>query len=76
MRQALGIAEDQLVIGHVGRFDPQKNHKFIVDIFQAVRKQNPKAILLLVGNDSSDGGKGIHQKVEQVRMVHQGNGIR
>ena len=69
MRQKLGIAEDQLVIGHVGRFDSQKNHKFIIDIFQAVREQNPKAILLLVGNDSGDGGKEIHQKVGRLKLT-------
>lgn len=69
MRQTLGIEDDQLVIGHVGRFDPQKNHKFIVDIFQAVREQNPKALLLLVGNDSGDGGKEIHQKVKQLGLT-------
>ena len=69
MRQTLGIGEDQLVIGHVGRFDPQKNHKFIIDIFRAVREQNPKAVLLLVGNDSGDGGKEIHQKVEHLGLT-------
>ena len=69
MRQTLDIAEDQLVIGHVGRYDPQKNHKFIIDIFRAVREQNSKAILLLVGNDSDDGGKEIHQKVEQLGLT-------
>ena len=69
MRETLGLAEDQLVIGHVGRFDPQKNHTFMIDIFQAVRVQNPKAILLLVGNDAGDGGKDIHQKVEQLGLT-------
>lgn len=69
MREALGLAEDQLVIGHVGRFDPQKNHKFIIDIFQAVHQQNPKAVLLLIGNDAGDGGKEIHQKVEQLGLT-------
>lgn len=69
MRRTLGIAEDQLVIGHVGRFDPQKNHKLIIDIFQAVRMENPKAILLLVGYDSGEGGKEIHQKVDQLGLT-------
>ena len=69
LRQTLGIAEDQLVIGHVGRFDPQKNHRFILDIFQAVRAQNSKAILLLVGNDAGEGGKEIHQKVNQLGLT-------
>ena len=69
MRQSLGIGEDQLVIGHVGRFYPQKNHKFIIDIFQAVRTKNPKAVLLLVGNDAGEGGKEIHQKAEQLGLT-------
>ena len=69
MRQSLGIGEDQLVIGHVGRFYPQKNHKFIIDIFQAVRTKNPEAVLLLVGNDAGEGGKEIHQKAEQLGLT-------
>lgn len=69
MRQALGIGADQLVIGHVGRFDPQKNHKFIIDIFQAVRQQNSKAVLLLIGNDAGGCGKEIHQKAERLGLT-------
>lgn len=69
MRQSLGIGEDQLVIGHVGRFYPQKNHKFIIDIFQAVRTKNPEAVLLLVGNDAGEGGKEIHRKAEQLGLT-------
>ena len=45
-----------LVIGHVGRFYPQKTQKFIIDIFQAERTKNHEAVLLLVGNDTGEGG--------------------
>jgi glycosyltransferase involved in cell wall biosynthesis len=38
-----------LVIGHVGRFSEQKNHKFVVDIFYEVCKQQKDAMLMLVG---------------------------
>ena len=69
MRQTLGIAEDQLVIGHVGRFDPQKNHGFIIDIFANVLKQNKKALLVLVGDDSHSGGMEIHEKVAQLGLT-------
>lgn len=48
MRQQLGLA-DELVIGHVGRFNPQKNHPFLLDIFAALLKKEPNAVLLLVG---------------------------
>lgn len=48
MRRQFGFADD-LVIGHVGRFNPQKNHPFLLDIFAALLKKEPTATLLLVG---------------------------
>ena len=48
MRRELGIA-DELVIGHVGRFNPQKNHPFLLAIFAALLNKEPNAVLLLVG---------------------------
>ncbi len=48
MRQKLGL-EDELIVGHVGRFNPQKNHLFLLDIFAALLKKEPNAVLLLVG---------------------------
>lgn len=48
MRQQLGLA-DEFVVGHVGRFNPQKNHPFLLDIFAALLKKEPNAVLLLVG---------------------------
>ncbi len=48
-RKELNIDDDTLVIGHVGRFVEQKNHRFLIDIFNEVHKQNENSILLLVG---------------------------
>ena len=48
MRRQLDLT-DELVIGHVGRFNPQKNHPFLLDIFAALLKKEPNAALLLVG---------------------------
>lgn len=48
IRHQLGLA-DKLIIGHVGRFNPQKNHLFLLDIFAALLKKEPNAVLLLVG---------------------------
>jgi len=47
-RQKLGLS-DSFVIGNVGRFQGQKNHEFIIDIFEACLKRNDRARLLLVG---------------------------
>ena len=53
MRRQLGLT-GELVIGHVGRFNPQKNHPFLLDIFTSLLKKEPDAVLLLVG-----GGEGM-----------------
>jgi len=48
IRKELGL-ENKLVVGHIGRFNVQKNHKFLVEIFKEVADSNDNAILLLVG---------------------------
>lgn len=50
IRAQYGIRDDDFVIGHVGRFYPQKNHDFLIDIFCEVRKQKLNAKLLLLGD--------------------------
>ena len=49
-RIKLGLTSDDILIGHVGRFSPQKNHQFIIDIFANCFKLNQKAKLILVGD--------------------------
>ena len=49
VRQEMQIPEDAFVVGHVGRFAPPKNHKFIIRVFAEVLKEKPNALLLLVG---------------------------
>ncbi len=48
-RKELNIKDKDLVIGHIGRFVKQKNHEFLIDIFNEVHKQNKNTILLLAG---------------------------
>lgn len=49
IRKELNV-EDNFVIGHVGRFHAQKNHKFLLEIFNEIRKEKNNAKLLLVGS--------------------------
>ncbi len=49
VRKDLNI-ENKLVVGHVGRFTYPKNHKFLIELFYEVQKQNENTILLLVGD--------------------------
>lgn len=48
-RKELGIKDNTLVIGHIGRFVAQKNHDFLIDIFDEIHKKNNNSILLLAG---------------------------
>ena len=58
--------ENCKVIGHIGRFNPQKNHTFLIDIFAEIKKIRPDAKLLLVGG--GEGMTAIQQKVEKLGL--------
>lgn len=66
LRKELGV-EDKFVIGHVGRFNPQKNHSFLIDIFNEVYKRNKDATLLLIGQ--GDLMEDIRKKVERLNLT-------
>lgn len=42
--------EECLVIGHVGNFNYQKNHVFLIKMFSELLKTNPLAKLMLIGD--------------------------
>lgn len=48
IRKELGL-EGLKVVGHVGRFAPQKNHGFLMDIFKEIADREEKARLVCVG---------------------------
>lgn len=48
-RKKYGL-EDCFVLGHVGRFEYQKNHEFLIKVFYEVSKLVSSARLLLLGN--------------------------
>ena len=48
VRAELGL-QDKLVVGHIGRFCPPKNHIFLVEIFNNLLSLHDNAVLLLIG---------------------------
>lgn len=50
IRKKIGLKENDILIGHVGRFTYAKNHKKILSIFNALSKKNNKYKLLLIGD--------------------------
>lgn len=49
LRKRYGISDNAFVIGHVGRFTAEKNHVFLVDMFNILHERLPNSYLLLVG---------------------------
>lgn len=48
-RKELEIKPSTFVVGHIGRFVEQKNHRFLIDIFNEIHKKNNDSLLLLAG---------------------------
>lgn len=48
-RKELNLGND-LVVGHVGRFSIQKNHKLLISVFRELLRLHSNSKLLLVGN--------------------------
>ncbi len=55
------------VIGHVGRFEYQKNHDFLMDVFAEVSGKLPKAKLMLIGVGA--GFDAIRAKAESLGIA-------
>lgn len=54
--------DGKLVIGHTGRFEYQKNHGFLIDVFAKVHAEMPQSVLVLIGE-----GPGEAHAREEVR---------
>ena len=54
MRADLGFVDGQVVIGHVGRFMPQKNHCFLFEAFELASRRRDNLVLLCVGTGEAE----------------------
>ncbi|HDR7739105.1 TPA: glycosyltransferase family 1 protein [Bacillus pacificus] len=66
LRKELNL-DDKFVVGHVGRFDTQKNHSYLIDVFSEIVKRNADSILVLTGKGSLENN--IRKKVEMMGLV-------
>lgn len=65
LRKQLNL-EDKLVIGHVGRFITQKNHRFMIDLIRLLIPEKPDIRLLLVGEGELE--EEIKDHVKELRL--------
>ena len=65
VRMEYGL-EDKFVVGHVGHFNPAKNHEKILSAFAEVAKRREDAALLLVGDGELESD--VRAKVEELGL--------
>jgi glycosyltransferase involved in cell wall biosynthesis len=50
LRQRIGVTDPSIqVIGHIGRFSEEKNHRFLLETFALYAEQQPNSQLVMVG---------------------------
>lgn len=67
IRNEFNFSNNQMVIGHVGRFNYPKNHDFLIDVFNEVHKIINNSKLLLVG--TGDLEDRIRKKVNELNLT-------
>ena len=65
IRKELDI-EDKFVIGNVARFQYQKNHEYMVDIYNEIVKQKDDTILLFIGDGELQND--IKEKISKLKL--------
>lgn len=41
--------EDKIVVGHIGRYAEQKNHRYLLEVFKKIHEQHENTVLLAIG---------------------------
>lgn len=65
VRRKFGV-ENKRVIGHIGRFTAQKNHRFLLSVFNLVAQKDPDAVLWLIGSGSLEDQ--VHEEVTALHL--------
>ena len=74
IRQENGLAQKH-VVGHVGRFMKQKNHCFLLAVFEEVARRDPEAVLVLLGEGERQDAvrRTVQERGLQDRVLFTGN---
>lgn len=67
-RKEFHICDDEIVIGFCGRFAPEKNPEFLIEIFHEIKKMNHKCKLLLVGQGELETV--LRQKADHLNILN------
>src|SRR5699024_10054772 len=65
IREKMGL-QNKLIVGHIGRFHPQKNHGFLIDVISSLSEKDDNLSLLLIGEGELE--EDIKNKVEKLDL--------
>ena len=68
VRKEFQIPKDYMVLGHVGRFDENKNQSYIIDVFNEYNKIVPNSYLILVGKGGTIDS--VKKKAESFGVIN------
>ncbi len=68
IRNEIGVQENETVIGLIAKFEEQKNHHFLIEVFKEYQKLNQNSKLVLVGEGSLK--ESMEKKVEDLKLNH------
>ena len=67
IRRVLGLASDEIVIGSVGRLEPQKRFDLLIDTFATLRVGRPQLRLLIAGAGSLQ--RALESQIERLGLA-------
>lgn len=67
-RTELGI-KYEMVLGHIGRMDTEKNQLYVLEVFKEYHQLNPKSFLLLIGKGELE--ETLKQKVAEYDLINE-----
>lgn len=75
IRSEMGIDDNTMFLGHVGRFSYEKNQEFLIELLDKLVKNGEKAKLLLIGTGETEDN--VRKLVEEYdlkdRVIFKGN---
>ena len=69
VREKLNISEYTFIVGHVGRFNQIKNHKFLIDVFSEISKKNENTLLLMIGQGDAETLDTVRKQAENLNLT-------
>ena len=60
--------EDKVVYGFIGRYVPQKNPLFLLDIFNSIAKRQDNALLVMIGFGELE--EAMHEKIHRLGLTN------